>query len=464
MFGDKNPNEKVIEPVIVDQQVDNKGSVVSDGSYVEKNWQDVVVEIMKKTDFPYTTEENLNPNLPTEYTQLDYLLAKGSQYIETGVYGDAICELDIQFLNEGGSTQWMGPNYTNGVFGVNGSNYAVQDWVKFSAKKGNRDKLIFTAITGQKGILSVNGQEFQTYSNISLKDTNQWLLFKPENYIYGYCNAKLYSCQFYQNDTLVRDYIPCVRNEDGIAGLYDFVNGTFVTTPSRLPFNTWESGANFNIKGSGTKDDPYQISNALQWWYFVYLNYTNGGRLNNYVCLTNDIYLNDGYFESDGTYHDGGDGILYINHPYGGRKLFFDGRGHTVYGSYINRSSNAGLFYVSLYECHISNLQVKNIYHKVTGAYVGAITVYTTDNTIIENCSAEGYVVGSGNGGVSGFAHKYNTSSGLILRNCVNKVNVVSGYMATAMSGTVIENCVNYGNSPAGIVGVGKTLKNFTNY
>ena len=61
LFGDKNPNEKVIEPVIVDQQVDNKGSVVFDGSYVEKNWQDVVKEFITRIEMVEISEENRNP-------------------------------------------------------------------------------------------------------------------------------------------------------------------------------------------------------------------------------------------------------------------------------------------------------------------------------------------------------------------------------------------------------------------
>lgn len=42
-------------------------------------------------------------------------------------------------------------------------------------------------------------------------------------------NATLYSCQIYDNGTLVRDYVPCVRKADGVSGLWDKVNKTFNT-------------------------------------------------------------------------------------------------------------------------------------------------------------------------------------------------------------------------------------------
>ena len=38
--------------------------------------------------------------------------------------------------------------------------------------------------------------------------------------------AKLYSCQIYDNGTLVRDYVPCMT-ADGEVGLYDVVTRMF---------------------------------------------------------------------------------------------------------------------------------------------------------------------------------------------------------------------------------------------
>ena len=39
-------------------------------------------------------------------------------------------------------------------------------------------------------------------------------------------NAKLYSCQIYDNDVLVRDFVPCI-NASGEIGLYDSVGKKF---------------------------------------------------------------------------------------------------------------------------------------------------------------------------------------------------------------------------------------------
>lgn len=41
-----------------------------------------------------------------------------------------------------------------------------------------------------------------------------------------FSSAKIYSCQIYDNDSLVRDYVPCINN-DGTIGLWDDANSVF---------------------------------------------------------------------------------------------------------------------------------------------------------------------------------------------------------------------------------------------
>lgn len=43
----------------------------------------------------------------------------------------------------------------------------------------------------------------------------------------GSISGRIYLCRIYDNDTLVRDFVPCYRKADNIAGLYDLVNGVF---------------------------------------------------------------------------------------------------------------------------------------------------------------------------------------------------------------------------------------------
>ena len=47
--------------------------------------------------------------------------------------------------------------------------------------------------------------------------------------------ARLYNFKVYDNGTLVRDMIPCTRNSDGVAGVYDIVNNQFYGSANGNP-------------------------------------------------------------------------------------------------------------------------------------------------------------------------------------------------------------------------------------
>ena len=58
-----------------------------------------------------------------------------------------------------------------------------------------------------------------------------WGLFAA-NYNTGYTNfssSRIYYMKIYDSNTLVRNFIPCYRKSDTVAGLYDTVNDVFYT-------------------------------------------------------------------------------------------------------------------------------------------------------------------------------------------------------------------------------------------
>ena len=71
------------------------------------------------------------------------------------------------------------------------------------------------------------GNFSKTYNSITLFDGN-FKLFGEDIYR-GYWQMRCYSFKIYDNDILVRDYIPCVRKSDNKPGLYDKVSKTFFT-------------------------------------------------------------------------------------------------------------------------------------------------------------------------------------------------------------------------------------------
>ena len=52
----------------------------------------------------------------------------------------------------------------------------------------------------------------------------------------GTATHRIYSVRIWSHDELIRDYKPCIRRSDNIAGFYDMVNRTFNPSTSSTQF------------------------------------------------------------------------------------------------------------------------------------------------------------------------------------------------------------------------------------
>ena len=192
------------------------------------------------------------------------------------------------------------------------------------------------------------------------------------------------------------------------------------------------------MDGLGTKESPYEISTADQLKLFRdIVNGANGQTQNTAACavLMNDIVLNDGTFDANGTYTPGSSSKTaeewtpigkYTNDvnniPYTGT---FDGQGHTIKGLYVVNLSDVA---VGMFGC--------------------------LEGAAVRNLTVDGYVQGCDM--VSGIAGDASANS--TIENCRNNCRVVSEFV-TGSSGsflyvggivgsaknTTIAGCVNTG-------------------
>ena len=78
--------------------------------------------------------------------------------------------------------------------------------------------------------------------------------------------ARIYFCRIFDNDTLVRDLVPCVRDSDNIQGFYDRVGKVFYPNPFAQPTSTDyisgpETGEVVYDFTHESESDPYIITN-----------------------------------------------------------------------------------------------------------------------------------------------------------------------------------------------------------
>ena len=173
--------------------------------------------------------------LPEGYTELAYIESTGAQYVDTGFKPnqDTKVVMDVESVsgidhvlfsartsasskvfemiwsNSGGYYRFY---YNDGSINMNG----------ISASPATR-----RVITVDKNTATIDGYSVsRTYAAFQTECNMVLLARNTLGTIGAYTTGKLYSCQIYDNVTLVRDYVPCI-NPDGEVGLYDLVTTAF---------------------------------------------------------------------------------------------------------------------------------------------------------------------------------------------------------------------------------------------
>lgn len=203
--------------------------------------------------------------------------------------------------------------------------------------------------------------------------------------------------------------------------------------------------------GKGTLEDPYQIANAGNLYWFA--KYVNGGHTEACAKLTDDIEVNSGLLtgkiNEDGSVKEGATVYKWLLIGYDNDTDYkdftgtFDGDNHTISGLYFcdSEKSRVGLIGYAT-GATIKNVGVKDSYFN-GNANVGGVCGSNWDGKI-ENCSNTGTVSGSINvGGVCGV----NNGNGKI-ENCHNTGTVSGGNQVGGVCGSnvgTISNCNNTG-------------------
>lgn len=188
---------------------------------------------------------NINKSLlPTEYKQLQWIENPSDAYINTGftTTNTTTAEIifELPYVNNGTLTPIGSRSKNNNSrFIINRSSNGFQyNYGSKSSGFVNLEESVYN-IKMRIGEGTINGSSFPNLSNVNLSDTLPIYLFAMNNNKSARNNAKnmkLYSCKIYNNNLLVRDFIPAKRKSDSAIGLYDIVNNTFNLSPNNTKF------------------------------------------------------------------------------------------------------------------------------------------------------------------------------------------------------------------------------------
>ena len=184
------------------------------------------------------------------YTKLEYIESTGTQYIDTGIIANENTGFEIRFKTNNDLN-----NITYGsIFGARESSakneLQISTYSPSSSSKGvlrygtggeyNADMGDVSSIqqlslrnkiyTGNSGTTRQLSTTFTSPVPITVFALNQ------NGTITQHGKLRLYSFKLYDNNTLVRNFVPAVRNSDNKPGLYDEVNDIFYTNQGTAEF------------------------------------------------------------------------------------------------------------------------------------------------------------------------------------------------------------------------------------
>lgn len=160
--------------------------------------------------------------LPAEYQEVEYLESTGTQYIDTNYTPNqntkAYTKFNSDILNSG---LYSSSNKFTAYINTNGNWRFGSTTVRITSSIG----VLYTSVQDKTGVV-INETDVYNYDTVTdfTSTATLRLMFNSTGF-----KGKIYEFKLYDNDILVRNFIPCYRKIDNVAGMYDVVNGVFYT-------------------------------------------------------------------------------------------------------------------------------------------------------------------------------------------------------------------------------------------
>ncbi len=186
-----------------------------------------------------------NPNVPVEYTQLEYIETTGAQWIDSGVMaaddvglaaefykmttGDQVVMGGVSSAGQSVSSVYINPAVSL-LFAWNGWGRMFEQNSTFKTQLNTWYDAKLNFYNDRKTF--IDGVQYHNL-DVSLGASEPYNIYMfalwwgDTNTVSNYFIGRVRSMQITKGDHLIRDLVPVRRNSDGESGLYDIVNGMF---------------------------------------------------------------------------------------------------------------------------------------------------------------------------------------------------------------------------------------------
>lgn len=205
------------------------------------------------------------------YRDVDYIESTGTQYINTGIIPNQNTRVVLNCVLVDAKEQFILGSRTS-MSAIDTYTIVVLSTLGVRTDYGTEKKEISGLTMSDGSYLNIDKDKNKTVIN------NKSLTVSAKSFTGTYplflcaCNTggkyekaaciRIMSCDIYDNGKLVRSYLPKIRNEDNVAGLYDGVSGVFYTNAGTGEFLTPgknDTGNSFELiwEGNASGDVSY---------------------------------------------------------------------------------------------------------------------------------------------------------------------------------------------------------------
>ena len=171
----------------------------------------------------------------SEITKLEYIESSGTQYINTGFKPNNNTRVVMDLLYTGSESisnefgAWNSSNNASFICLTTGKNN-LYPFYGNTSKQVSANRTVRHTVDMDKNVVKMNGTTMITFNRMSFHCTYPMFLccFNNAGATENMTSMRIYSCQIYDNGTLIRDYI-AAKLSDGTIGLYDKLHGLLYT-------------------------------------------------------------------------------------------------------------------------------------------------------------------------------------------------------------------------------------------
>lgn len=199
-------------------------------------------------EFEVGPDVRKSTDLPSNFTRLDYIESSGTQFIDTEFKPNNLTTIivDAEIKTPYSIFGAMNPHFNVTSSKSTGT---LQDYAYWSASMGGREDVKGRTIYEiRKNQYFKNGELKATFEDESWQSSlNCYLFGRNAGVLDDAGDVVIYSCEIRDDDKIVLDFVPVLNQNDGTAGLFDFVSGKF-----------------FENKGTGLFDYDYKTKRSVE--------------------------------------------------------------------------------------------------------------------------------------------------------------------------------------------------------